>query len=66
MCRSIILLSKIAHQLWHDHPFSQRNRIKERARGGGWEGRMEATRKQGKEGGGWGGGGGVKKRGKTP
>ena len=24
MCRSIISLSKIVHQMWHDHPFSQR------------------------------------------
>ena len=26
MCRSISSLSKITHQMWHDHPFSQRNR----------------------------------------
>ena len=25
MCRSIISLSKITHQMWHDDPFSQRN-----------------------------------------
>ena len=25
MCRSIIPLRKIAHQMWRDHPFSQRN-----------------------------------------
>ena len=30
MCRSIIL-SKIAHKMWHDHPFSQRNKTTERA-----------------------------------
>ena len=26
MCRSILSLSKIAHQMWRDHPFSQRNK----------------------------------------
>ena len=26
MCRSILSLSKVVHQMWHDHPFSQRNR----------------------------------------
>ena len=26
MCRSILSLSKIAHQIWHDQPLSQRNR----------------------------------------
>ena len=31
MCRSILSLSKIAHQMWHDHPFSQRNMTTERA-----------------------------------
>ena len=35
MCRSIITLSKIAHQMWCDHPFSQRTKTTER-RGGGW------------------------------
>ena len=30
MCRSILLLSKIAHQLWHDHTLSHRNRTTER------------------------------------
>ena len=30
MCRSILLLSKIAYQMWRDHPFSQRNRTLER------------------------------------
>ena len=29
MCRSISLLSKITHQMRHDHPFSQRNRSTE-------------------------------------
>ena len=33
MCRSILLLHKIAHQMWHDHPFSQRNMTTERALG---------------------------------
>ena len=30
MCTSMILLSKMVHQIWHDHPFSQKkqgNRI---------------------------------------
>ena len=46
MCRSISSTSKIAHQMWHDHPFSQRNRTTEkpvgvgvgddREVGGGW------------------------------
>ena len=47
MCGSILSLSKIAHQMSHDHPFSQRNRTTERTmgvevggdremRGGGW------------------------------
>ena len=29
MCTSRISLSKIAHQMWHDHPFSQRNKTTE-------------------------------------
>ena len=28
--RSILSLNKIAHQIWCDHPFSQRNRTTER------------------------------------
>ena len=36
MCRSTLSLSKIAHQMWHDHPFSQRNRTTERVAGVGW------------------------------
>ena len=31
MCRSIISLSRIAYEMWHDHSFSQRNRTAERA-----------------------------------
>ena len=31
MCRSIISLTKITHQMWRDHPFSQRNKTTERA-----------------------------------
>ena len=42
MCRSIISLSKIAHQLWYDYPFSQKSKITERAVGAeirsDWEG----------------------------
>ena len=30
MSRSILSLSKIAHQIWCDHPFSQRNKETER------------------------------------
>ena len=47
MCRSISL-SKRTHQMWHDHPFSQRNKSTEgtvgvrfggdREKGGGGEG----------------------------
>lgn len=33
MCRSIILVSKITHQMLHDHPFSQRNSATKRAVG---------------------------------
>ena len=33
MCRSILSLSKIAHQLWRDLPFSQRNKTTERTIG---------------------------------
>ena len=31
MCRSIISLSKIVHQMWRDHPFSQGNKTTGRA-----------------------------------
>ena len=54
MCRSILLLSKIAHQKWHDHPFSQRNMTKERAMGLG----VGGDRSRGGGGGGGGGRGG--------
>ena len=37
MCRSILSLSKIAHKMWRDHPFSQRNRTTERTVGLGFE-----------------------------
>ena len=33
--RSILSLGKIAHQMWRDHPFSQRNRTTERTVGVG-------------------------------
>ena len=29
MCTSMISLSKITHQMWHDHPLSQRNKTTE-------------------------------------
>ena len=35
MSRSILPLSKIAHQMWRDHPGSQRNRTTEKSGGGG-------------------------------
>ena len=35
MCKSVLSLSKIAHQMWCDHPFSQRNMSAERMDGGG-------------------------------
>ena len=31
----IISLSKITHQMWHDHPFSQKNKATKRASNGG-------------------------------
>ena len=33
MCRSILSLGRIAHQMWYDHPFSQRNWTTERTIG---------------------------------
>ena len=33
MCWSILSLSRIAHQMWRDGPFSQRNRTTERTVG---------------------------------
>ena len=33
MYKSTLSLSKIAHQMWHDHPFNQRNMTSERAAG---------------------------------
>ena len=51
MCRTIIL-SKIAHQMWHDHSFSQRrNKATERAVGVKFRGDKDGE----------GGGGGVDK-----
>ena len=35
MCRSILSLHKIAHQMWPDHSFSQINRATERTMGVG-------------------------------
>ena len=37
MCRSVLSLSKIAHQIWRDHSFCQRNRTTERTVGVGLE-----------------------------
>ena len=33
ICRSILSLSKIGYEMWHDHPLSQRNRATKRT---GW------------------------------
>ena len=33
MCRSLISVSKLTHQVLHDHPFSQRNKATKRAVG---------------------------------
>ena len=38
MCRSIMSLSKIAHRMWRNDPFSQRNKTTERALGEGVKG----------------------------
>ena len=44
MCKSIVSLSKIAHQLWCDHPFGQKKQDSRKTSGvGGW-------RQQGMEG----------------
>ena len=36
ICRSILSLSKIAHQMWRDNPFSQRKRTTEKTVGVGF------------------------------
>ena len=41
MCWSILSLRKIAHQMWCDHPFSQRNKVTERTVGVGVGGDQE-------------------------
>ena len=50
MCRSILSLSKIAHQMWSDHPFSQRNVTTERTVEVGLRGNWEVEEGGG---GGW-------------
>ena len=51
MSRSILSLSKIAHQMWCDHQFSQRNKATERTGGaeetGKWESRLDKILKRG-------------------
>ena len=37
MCRSTILLHRITDQMWHDHPFSQRNKATKKKRAVGLE-----------------------------
>ena len=37
MCRSIVPLSKITHQMWRDHPLSQRNKGKKSSWVGVWK-----------------------------
>ena len=44
MCISIISLNKIAHQMWRDHPFSQRSKTTERVVGLGVVGNREGGR----------------------
>ena len=39
--RSIISLSEIAHQMWHGHPFSQRNKTSKIAGGEGCKQQIE-------------------------
>ena len=41
MYRSVISLSKIAYQMWRDHPFSQRNMTAEKNNGGGGGGGVD-------------------------
>ena len=41
MYKSILSLSKIAHQMWRDHPFSQRNMATEKIVGAGGGGDRE-------------------------
>ena len=41
MYRSILSLSRIARQMWHDHPFSQRNMATEKTMGTGVAGDRE-------------------------
>ena len=41
MCKSVLSLSKIAHQMWCDHPFSQRNMTTEKTVGAGAGGDRE-------------------------
>ena len=52
MCRSIISLSKIAHEMCRDHPFSYRNKTTENAVGLGVEGIREKEGGRGEGGGG--------------
>ena len=47
MCRSILSLSKIAHRMWHDYPFSQRNMTTEKTVGVGVGGSREVGKKKG-------------------
>ena len=52
MCTSIISLSKIAHQVWHNHSFSQKKRLQKEQWGWGMkaEGKGEGWTKFEKEG----------------
>ena len=42
MCRSMISLSKIAHQMWHNHPLSHRKKATEQ-----WEWGVGGNREKG-------------------
>ena len=50
MCRSILSLSKIAHQMWHDHSFSRKKQDNRKNSGGeevggGWQYRGSSQNK---------------------
>ena len=47
--RSIISLSEITHQMWHGHPFSQRNKTSKIAGGEGWKQQVEGLDKVGRQ-----------------
>ena len=38
ICRTILSLRKLAHEMWHDNPFNERNKATERTVGVGFGG----------------------------